>query len=145
MVGSSGALAASLNDFHARATSRASSNLRSVEAAAAALAAVDAVEQQQPQQPAQPEVNQADVATLMDMGFPRERCIEALTANSRYIIIFELKIVNGNLALVTQDSSFALKNFAILIFINISLIIHQFAEMTLGFQIWVFQICVGKQ
>ena len=86
VVGSSGALAASLNDFHARATSRASSNLRSVEAAAAALAAVDAVEQQQPQQPpAQPEVNQADVATLMDMGFPRERCIEALTANSRYI------------------------------------------------------------
>ena len=87
VVGSSGALAASLNDFHARATSRASSNLRSVEAAAAALAAVDAVEQQQPQQPAQPEVNQADVATLMDMGFPRERCIEALTANSRYINI----------------------------------------------------------
>ena len=84
VVGSSGALAASLNDFHARATSRASSNLRSVEAAAAALAAVDAVEQQQPQQPAQPEVNQADVATLMDMGFPRERCIEALTASSRY-------------------------------------------------------------
>ena len=78
---SSGALAASLNEFHARATSRATSNLRSVEAAAAALAAVDAVEQ--PQQIAQPEVNQADVATLMDMGFPRERCIEALTANSR--------------------------------------------------------------
>ena len=84
---SSGALAASLNEFHARATSRATSNLRSVEAAAAALAAVDAVEQP-PQQlaaaaAAQPEVNQADVATLMDMGFPRERCIEALTANSR--------------------------------------------------------------
>ena len=107
VVGSSGALAASLNDFHARATSRASSNLRSVEAAAAALAAVDAVEQQQPQQPAQPEVNQADVATLMDMGFPRERCIEALTANSRYITIFVLKMVNGNSALVTQDSFFA--------------------------------------
>ena len=112
MVGSSGALAASLNDFHARATSRASSNLRSVEAAAAALAAVDAVEQQQPQQPpAQPEVNQADVATLMDMGFPRERCIEALTANSRYnIIIFLLKIVNRNSALVTKDSFFASQN-----------------------------------
>ena len=111
VVGSSGALAASLNDFHARATSRASSNLRSVEAAAAALAAVDAVEQQQPQQPpAQPEVNQADVATLMDMGFPRERCIEALTANSRYIIIFFLKIVNRNSALVTQDSFFASQN-----------------------------------
>ena len=94
VVGSSGALAASLNDFHARATSRASSNLRSVEAAAAALAAVDAVEQQQPQQPpAQPEVNQADVATLMDMGFPRERCIEALTANSRYITILSLKML----------------------------------------------------
>ena len=92
VVGSSGALAASLNDFHARATSRASSNLRSVEAAAAALAAVDAVEQQ-PQQPAQPEVNQADVATLMDMGFPRERCIEALTANSRYIPILSLKML----------------------------------------------------
>ena len=29
-----------------------------------------------------PEVNQTDVATLMDMGFPRERCIEALEANS---------------------------------------------------------------
>ena len=29
-----------------------------------------------------PEVNQTDVATLMDMGFPRERCIEALVANS---------------------------------------------------------------
>ena len=111
VVGSSGALAASLNDFHARATSRASSNLRSVEAAAAALAAVDAVEQQQPQQPAQPEVNQADVATLMDMGFPRERCIEALTANSRYnIIIFLLKIVNRNSALVTKDSFFASQN-----------------------------------
>ena len=110
VVGSSGALAASLNDFHARATSRASSNLRSVEAAAAALAAVDAVEQQQPQQPAQPEVNQADVATLMDMGFPRERCIEALTANSRYIVIFLLKIVIRNSALVTKDSFFASQN-----------------------------------
>ena len=111
VVGSSGALAASLNDFHARATSRASSNLRSVEAAAAALAAVDAVEQQQPQQPpAQPEVNQADVATLMDMGFPRERCIEALTANSRYMIMFLLKIVNRNSALVTKDSFFASQN-----------------------------------
>ena len=83
MVGAS-TLAASLNDFARATASRASSNLRSVEAAAAALAAVDAAEQvQPPPQPAQPEVNQADVATLMDMGFPRERCIEALTANSR--------------------------------------------------------------
>ena len=46
-----------------------------VAAAAAAAAAVAAQEQV-------PEVNQTDVATLMDMGFPRERCIEALVANS---------------------------------------------------------------
>ena len=63
-IGSS--LAASLNELP-RPTNRAVSSLLN-EAAAAVSAA--------PQEP--PEVNQEHVATLMDMGFPRERCIEAL-------------------------------------------------------------------
>ena len=38
--------------------------------------------QEQQQQPPPVEVNQEHVATLMDMGFTRERCIEALQAHS---------------------------------------------------------------
>ena len=39
-------------------------------------------QEQQQQQPPPVEVNQEHVATLMDMGFTRERCIEALQAHS---------------------------------------------------------------
>ena len=69
-IGSS--LAASLNELQAR-TTRAVSLLNEA-------AAPPPQEQQQQQQP--PEVNQEHVATLMDMGFTRERCIEALQAHS---------------------------------------------------------------
>lgn len=48
----------------------------------AAASAASAVVAPPPVPMEQPEINQEHVATLMDMGFPRERCIEALTANS---------------------------------------------------------------
>ena len=65
-IGSS--LAASLNELQARAT-RAVSLLN------------EAPPPPPPQEPPA-EVNQEHVSTLMDMGFPRERCIEALHAHS---------------------------------------------------------------
>ena len=82
-IGSS--LAASLNELP-RPTNRAVSSLLN-EAAAAVSAAPP------PQEP--PEVNQEHVATLMDMGFPRERCIEALQVCKLYLLKIFLVILNS--------------------------------------------------
>ena len=77
----------SLHEVTAHALRMADDAQRIADNLGAALAAVGAVEQpaREPAPPVPapviPEVSQPDVARLMDMGFPRERCIEALTAN----------------------------------------------------------------
>lgn len=65
------------NSIPVLSSSAASFSARASSLLAAASAAAAPVPMQE-----QPEINQEHVATLMDMGFPRERCIEALTANS---------------------------------------------------------------